>query len=202
MLGSGLSMASGLLTRVLGSGLLHDLQAFVTALDTVFGGFRERAEQTARLLAAPGTLFLVVATPQPDALREAAFFTERLTDENMPLAGLVLARLHTSGAMELSPERALAAAEELEERGEHPLGAAVLRLHAGRMRLIEREQHLAERFFTVHPRTPVVTVSARPEDVHDVPTLADVAAELTRPPGTPLTGLGRSDTPRRGRATV
>lgn len=185
MLGAGLSVASGVLTRVLGSGLLADLQKFVTALDTVFGGFRERAEQTARLLGSPGTLFLVVATPQPDALREAAFFTERLTEQAMPLAGLVLSRMHTTGVMELSPERALAGAEELEEAGEHPLGAAVLRLHAGRMLMIEREQHLAQRFTAAHPRTPVVTVSARPEDVHDVDGLTDLGIELTRPPGTP-----------------
>ena len=43
----------------------------VTALDTVFGGFRQRAQQTYSLLQADGTAFLVVAAPEPDALREA-----------------------------------------------------------------------------------------------------------------------------------
>src|SRR5258706_15975938 len=43
--------------------LLRDGQTFVSAMDTMFGGFRERAEYTYRLLRAPGTAFLVVAAP-------------------------------------------------------------------------------------------------------------------------------------------
>ena len=62
------------------------MQTFVTALDTMFGGFRERADYTYRLLQAPGTAFLVVAAPERDALREAAYFVERLAADDMPLA--------------------------------------------------------------------------------------------------------------------
>ncbi len=57
----------------------------------------------------------MVAAPERDALREAAYFVERLAAEDMPLAGLVLNRVHGSGADRLSAERALAAAENLEE---------------------------------------------------------------------------------------
>ena len=32
--------------------------------------------------------------PEPDALREAAYFVDRLAAERMPLAGLVLNRVH------------------------------------------------------------------------------------------------------------
>jgi anion-transporting ArsA/GET3 family ATPase len=85
----------------------------VAAMDTMFGGFRTRADATYRLLQAPGTAFLVVAAPERDALREAAYFVERLADDRMPLAGLVLNRVHASGAARLSAERALAAAEML-----------------------------------------------------------------------------------------
>jgi anion-transporting ArsA/GET3 family ATPase len=111
---AGLSMVTGTLGKLLGTGLLRDVQTFVAALDTMFGGFRARAETTYRLLQAPGTAFLVVAAPERDALREAAYFVERLADERMPLAGLVLNRVHTSAASGLSAERALAAAEALE----------------------------------------------------------------------------------------
>lgn len=58
---------------------------------------------------------MVVAAPERDALREAAYFVERLAADRMPLAGLVLNRVHSSGAARLSAERALAAAENLEE---------------------------------------------------------------------------------------
>ncbi|MCX4824741.1 ArsA family ATPase [Streptomyces sp. NBC_01142] len=111
----GMSMMTGTLGKLLGGQLLRDVQTFVAAMDTMFGGFRTRADATYRLLQAPGTAFLVVAAPERDALREAAYFVERLAAEDMPLAGLVLNRVHGSGAARLSAERALAAAENLDE---------------------------------------------------------------------------------------
>lgn len=116
----GMSMMTGTLGKLLGGQLLKDVQTFVAAMDTTFGGFRTRADATYKLLQAPGTAFLVVAAPERDALREAAYFVERLAAESMPLAGLVLNRVHGSGADRLSAERALAAAETLEAAGEGP----------------------------------------------------------------------------------
>ncbi|MDJ0384486.1 ArsA-related P-loop ATPase [Streptomyces sp. G-G2] len=113
----GMSMMTGTLSKLMGASLLKDVQTFVAAMDTMFGGFRTRADATYRLLQAPGTAFLVVAAPEEDAVREAAYFVERLAAERMPLAGLVLNRVHGSGADQLSAERALAAAENLEEGG-------------------------------------------------------------------------------------
>lgn len=111
----GMSMMTGVLGKVLGGQFLKDVQTFVAAMDSMFGGFRTRADATYKLLQAPGTAFLVVAAPERDALREAAYFVERLAAEDMPLAGLVLNRVHGSGADRLSAERALAAAENLED---------------------------------------------------------------------------------------
>lgn len=116
-LNAGMSMMTGTLGKLLGGQFLRDVQTFVTAMDTMFGGFRTRADATFRLLQAPGTAFVVVAAPERDALREAAYFVERLSAEDMPLAGLVLNRVHGSGAARLSAERALAAAENLAEDG-------------------------------------------------------------------------------------
>ncbi|MGP3979122.1 ArsA family ATPase [Streptomyces sp. 8N114] len=114
---AGLSLFTGALNKLLGAGLLRDVQTFVAAMDTMFGGFRTRADATYRLLQAPGTAFLVVAAPEQDALREAAYFVERLAADRMPLAGLVLNRMHGSDAAGLSAERAMAAAENLEDGG-------------------------------------------------------------------------------------
>ncbi|MFD7465358.1 ArsA family ATPase [Streptomyces tendae] len=111
----GMSMMTGVLGKVLGGQFLKDVQTFVAAMDSMFGGFRTRADATYKLLQASGTAFLVVAAPERDALREAAYFVERLAAEDMPLAGLVLNRVHGSGADRLSAERALAAAENLED---------------------------------------------------------------------------------------
>jgi anion-transporting ArsA/GET3 family ATPase len=178
VLGTGLGVVTGALTKVLGAQVLKDLQAFIAALDTMFGGFRERADATYQLLKTSGTAFVVVAAPERDALREASYFVERLGTEGMPLAGLVLNRVHTTGAKSLSAARATAGAETLAEVGEHPLAAGVLRLHAERMRIIEREQSLRGRFTAAHPRVPVVDVPAQPGDVHDLAGLRTVGAAL------------------------
>src|SRR5262245_25966096 len=65
VLNAGFSMMTGALTKLLGAQVLRDAQTFISAFDTMFGGFRERAEATYRLLQAPGTSFLVVAAPEP-----------------------------------------------------------------------------------------------------------------------------------------
>src|SRR5258707_7665973 len=83
-------MVTGVVTKIIGSQLLRDVQTFVSAMDTMFGGFRERAEYTYRLLRAPGTAFLVIAAPEPDALREASYFVERLQRDGKPLRGVIL----------------------------------------------------------------------------------------------------------------
>ena len=178
VLGAGVGAVTSALTRILGAQVLKDVQMFVAALDTMFGGFRERADSTYQLLQASGTSFVVVAAPERDALREASYFVERLGQEGMPLAGLVLNRVHTTGAQSLSAARAAAGAETLAEHDHHRLTAALLRLHADRMRLIEREQSLRGRFTAAHPRVSVVDVPAQPGDVHDLDGLRAIGAAL------------------------
>jgi len=193
VLNAGFSMMTSVLTKILGAQVLKDAQTFVSAFDTMFGGFRERAEWTYRLLQAPGTAFLVVAAPEPDALREASYFVERLDAERMPLAGLILNRVHVSPAARLSAARSLAAAETLDMAAaetpdlrdgpdgsgpRYDLAAAVLRMHAERMNLGKRERRLAEHFTSAHPAIPVTEIVAQPEDVHDLDGLRVIGTVL------------------------
>jgi anion-transporting ArsA/GET3 family ATPase len=178
---AGFGLVVNVFTKVLGAQLLKDVQAFIAALDTMFGGFRERADATYRLLKNPETRFLVIAAPERDALREASYFVERLSEESMPLAGLVLNRVHRSGAAKLSAGRALTAAEDLDAMSEGDdlaLPAALLRLHADRMALIAREERMTERFTSAHPNVAVGEVQAQPGDVHDLDGLRLVGAGL------------------------
>ena len=113
---AGFGMMTNALTKILGGQVLTDLQTFVAALDTVFGGFRQRAQKTYALLQADGTAFLVVAAPEPDALREAAYFVERLSEDRMPLAGLIVNRASPAPVGDLSADEAMAAAVRLRKR--------------------------------------------------------------------------------------
>jgi anion-transporting ArsA/GET3 family ATPase len=166
-------------TKVIGAQVLQDVSNFVAALETMFGGFRQRAEETYRLLGAPGTAFVVVAAPEAAALREASYFVDRLNEERMPLAGLVVNRVHRTAAPYLTQERSLAAAETLNERGHHELLASVLRVHAERTALAGREQRLRGRFTSAHPEVAQVEVSALAGDVHDLDGLRGIGAELS-----------------------
>jgi anion-transporting ArsA/GET3 family ATPase len=175
---AGFNVFTGVLTKIIGASVLQDVSQFVAALETMFGGFRERAQATYDLLKAPGTSFVVVAAPERDALREAAYFVERLAEERMPLAGLVVNRVHRSAATSLTAERSIAAAQTLESGGGSPLASAVLRLHAERLWLSVREQRMEARFRAAHPGVPVVQVAAQPGDVHDLDGLRAVGADL------------------------
>jgi anion-transporting ArsA/GET3 family ATPase len=168
VLNAGFGVVTGVLTKILGAQVLRDVQTFVTALDTMFGGFRERADYTYQLLRAPGTAFLVVAAPEPDALREASYFVERLAQERMPLAGLLLNRVQRSPAAQLSAARSQAAAETLQAAGSHPLAVTALRLHADRMQQVSAQRRLAMHFTAAHPIVPVAEIPAQPQDVHDL----------------------------------
>ncbi|HEX4791948.1 MAG TPA: ArsA-related P-loop ATPase [Actinospica sp.] len=179
LLAGGVGLVTGALGKLLGSGLLADVQSFVNALDTMFGGFRERAEATYRLLQAKGTSFVVVAVPEQDALREASFFARRLAEEKMPLAGLVLNRVHPR-LTDLTAERSLAAAEQLDVLDQptpaQALAGGLLRLHAERAELNRRESRLAERFAASHPGIRMLRLPAQAEDVHDLEGLRAVTA--------------------------
>ncbi|MEU3142206.1 ArsA-related P-loop ATPase [Nocardiopsis alba] len=180
-LGAGFDVVGSVIGRITGPGFLNDLRSFVSAFDTVFGGFQERAERTYRSLRGPDTAFLVVAAPEPDPLREASFFIERLRRDSMSPAGLVLNRTHplpAGPAAELSAQEALEAAESLEGTGEHPLAAAALRLHAERVRARERELLLRDRTLAAHPGIRTVEVADRAEAVHDLNGLRGIGASL------------------------
>jgi anion-transporting ArsA/GET3 family ATPase len=123
---------------------------------------------------------VVIASPEPDALREASYFVERLSQESMPLAGLVVNRTHPVLAA-LSGPQALAAADRLEKSGEAPLAAAVLRLHADRVAVADRERRLVARFTKAHPAVSVVSVPAMPSDVHDLAGLKEIGERLSGP---------------------
>jgi anion-transporting ArsA/GET3 family ATPase len=192
MMSAGLGLFSKVFSRILGGDLLRDISSFVAALETMFGGFRERAQHTYELLKAPGTAFVVVAAPEPDALREASYFVERLSAERMPLAGLVVNRMHRTaplpGGDRIGAARAEAAADALAAKQPTEateLAAAALRVHAEVAAAAEHDARMARRFCAAHPEVRVVTVPALPADVHDLDGLREIGALLAEPVGVP-----------------
>jgi anion-transporting ArsA/GET3 family ATPase len=185
LMNASFSIFTRVFSRVLGSDLIRDLSAFVAALESMFGGFRERAQQTYELLKAPGTAFIVVSAPEPDALREASYFVERLGDDQMPLAGLVLNRVHRTvepaSGESLTAGRADSAAEHLsgrEQDGAARQAAAALLVHADLARTAAQDARMGRRFRAAHPEVAVTEIPALAEDVHDLDGLREIGALL------------------------
>jgi anion-transporting ArsA/GET3 family ATPase len=177
---AGFNMVTKAVTTIIGGQVLSDMQAFVSAFDTLFGGFRQRAQRTFELLQADGTSFLVVAAPEPDALREAAYFVERLSAEQMPLAGLVVNRASVDPEVGLTEAAAMSGYEKLRDSSDDAsrMAAGLLRLHADRKLVVERETRLRSRFATAHPDVATVVLPALPTDVHDLDGLRRIGALL------------------------
>jgi anion-transporting ArsA/GET3 family ATPase len=183
---AGFGLVTSALNKVLGSQVLTDLQTFVAAFETIFGGFRQRAVETFALLSSAHSTFFVVAAAEHDALREAAFFVDRLSEEEMPLSGVIINRVHTS-EVDVSAERALSLAEDLardkpasgqQTQARTRITGEALRRHAALNRTMSRERLLLERFSASRPRVPRTLVPAMPSDVTDLASLRRVGSLL------------------------
>jgi len=187
LLTAGFSAVTNTLTKLLGSQLLADVSSLAASLDTVFGGFRARAEKTYAVLQRPSTGFVVVATPDRDALREASYFTRRLAEERMPLVGLVLNRMATAVApIDLDRTRitvaGLPGGFPDGDAGNEPAGLdltrRLLHLHAEHSTVRAAQQARADRFAAAHLDLPTAFVPGLPSDVHDLDGLRLVGAAL------------------------
>jgi len=82
------------LAKFVGSQFIDDMGVFFTEFNDILGGFRTRAEETFALLRQPRVGFVLVASPEPMAVREALFFHERLVQASMPFVGFVVNKVH------------------------------------------------------------------------------------------------------------
>jgi hypothetical protein len=147
-------------TKAFGAGFYEELQGFLGAFSGMFGGMRVHAEAVRTLLTSDAAAFLLVTSPEPAALAEAAFFHSKITKLGLPFAGYVLnrswaytrgfhrpeqiARASSAGALELGALRKLGQLADAEQwhaerdrdllarlRMETPAGAALATPHLG-----------------------------------------------------------------------
>lgn len=82
------------ISRVAGGEIVDDAIAFFRAFEGMEKGFRDRAQSVEQLLRDEKTAFLLVATPRRDSIGEAHFFSARLAESSLPVAALVVNRVH------------------------------------------------------------------------------------------------------------
>jgi anion-transporting ArsA/GET3 family ATPase len=112
------ALAMKLADRFLGLQFLQDLSEFFLAFEGMYAGFKERAGRVHELLRGKETSFVLVASPARLALEEAVYFHRRLKESQMPLAALVVNRVHPDPAEEAPAARGASPEldEDLEER--------------------------------------------------------------------------------------
>src|SRR5687768_597936 len=80
--------------RVVGAEALEDGLAFFAAFEGMEQGFRERAARVQALLTDKETAYVLVASPRADTVAEASYFADRLESSGVPVAALVVNRMH------------------------------------------------------------------------------------------------------------
>ncbi|MFN2555856.1 MAG: ArsA family ATPase [Nitriliruptorales bacterium] len=179
MIGFGTQAFMRVAGRVTGMELLEDLANFFRSFEGLYDGFKQRAEEVRTLLAAPDSRFVVVATPQPPPLREARFFLERLQQEGLHTAGVVVNRVHVACGDCPGDDHLRRASQAQPDDVEGRAAAGALRLLADMQNLALRERHdVAAALYGLRPPA-LVEVPLLRSDVHNLETLGEVADFLT-----------------------
>lgn len=194
LLGRGTAFVLKGLARFTGAEFLDQVGRFVSDVNELFGGFRERARAVYDSLKSKDVAFVVVTSPAPLTVAEAVYFTRKLREYGIEPRGLVVNRVHamphvSSDAPALTQELARA----LERQGSAAdagdlfarLRAAMdddvafaRRDHEGVRRLREsvlRGEH-AER------ELAYVEIPAFPRDVHDLAALSQLSTYFSKSP--------------------
>lgn len=169
--------------KLTGGDFLEQVAQFVTELNDLFGGFKERAQEVARSLRASDVAYVLVTSPSPMAIQEILFFSERLEEQGMPRDAIVVNRLHTAVSSDKTDPSQIREAIHnlnlsLEEDAPDRLVTALE--DEQRQALLDRSHlHRLDEALERSSSRPVrVDVPALPYDVHDISTLAEVARVL------------------------
>ena len=162
--------------KITGGGFLEAMAGFITELNDLFGGFKQRASAVQKALRTPEVAFVLVTSPSPMSIREVLYFSERLDQHEMPRGAFVVNRFHLPPAHAregVTPAQAATAvaAHGLALEDDAPI--RVTHAHADAVKLAALDAfHLSS---LIEARVPIVRVPELATDVHDLRLLAQLA---------------------------
>jgi anion-transporting ArsA/GET3 family ATPase len=167
------ALAIKLADRFLGLQFLQDLSEFFLAFESMYDGFKERAEKVFVLLRDEAG-FVLVAGPTEAATGEALYFHGRLQEKRMPFVAFVVNRTHPlpkARARRLRPVL-VPLAPDFRER--------LLAVYDDYRRLGQAEAKAVGRLEVDTGEAPIL-VPEMEADVHDLRGLHEVASALLPP---------------------
>ncbi len=167
------------LKRITGGSFLEAMAEFITELNDLFGGFRERAKMVEAAMRSPEVSFVLATSPAPMSIAEVLFFSDRLLASQMPRGAFVVNRLRIAPPFAGDPPSEREAAEAIAAHGLAigPDGPSrFVRAHADAVRLAALDaMHVRALEDRSSGRVPIVRIPELPRDVHDLDSLAKLA---------------------------
>jgi anion-transporting ArsA/GET3 family ATPase len=162
--------------KVVGSEVLADSVAFFQAFAGMETGFRERADDVVRLIRAPETSFVVVASPRHDTIGEAVWFATQLVDQGVGVTAGIVNRAHPEFG-DGNPTDAAEAGRVARAAGDIDL--AVLWDNVAALRTVrDLELEVIAPFASVVGDDRLVVLPLLDADVHDLGGLLVMAGHL------------------------
>lgn len=169
--------------KITGLEFLEQVAEFVSGINDLFGGFKERAEQVSDALRSPEVAFVLVTSPDPLAIGEARFFSDKLEAAGMNREAIIVNQVHPLIEEPKISARAQVAA--LREVLPESVDAADVQPRLAEALSAERGWAVSDRAEVerlgeeIRNDTRIVEVPAFDQDVHDLAALAKVASYLT-----------------------
>jgi anion-transporting ArsA/GET3 family ATPase len=187
LVGRGAQMVLKGLSRFTGGEFLDAVAQFITDINDLFGGFTKRAKEVSDALRGEEVAFVLVTSPDPLAVQEAIFFSEKLREHGMRQKATVINRVTPL----LEEPHGTDAAVDAELKQKLPAGCDVASLESKLWQALDEERTRAvtdrvevERLKTLTGGKGLyVEVPAFEQDVHDLGALARVAGHLMAVPG-------------------
>ncbi len=175
------------LAKFVGSKFIEDISVFFMEFNEVLGGFHQRAEETFKLLREPRVGFVLVASPEAMAVREALAFHDRLITAGMPFVGFVVNKVLEARPAQTTVaqlEAALAAQPAVASMGlsgtTRTMAAQALVSAHGEIETLASADHdmIARLKDSGGTHTVLVEVPLLRDDVHDVERLVGLERYL------------------------
>jgi anion-transporting ArsA/GET3 family ATPase len=158
--------------KVIGGEVVREAVAFFSAFEGMEQGFRDRADRVEALLAAPGTTFVVVASPRRAAVDEAAYFADKLIEASTHVSVVVFNRMFPRFGGPVAP------APDPDAPGYAALVANLADLEA----VAGDEEAHVQALVKRTPDAIVLRVPFLADEVHDMAGLRVVGEHLLTPP--------------------